>query len=129
MKFLLLIFLVVTVSKSQDSISGVNLFLVTKDNETVKLDWDNFKFDNSKKSMIFIYGWNNNLTSDCTIAIKNAFLRKNEFQILLLDWSNYSSQRYLRAVNDVDKVEINILIFTNFLHLSSLRLDRLLLKS
>lgn len=119
-QFLLLPFLIVFVESQ--SINGVNLVLIKADNQPIKLQWENIStlltssdYSSAKKSVVFSYGWNDNLTSDCTVRIIQAYAtRRSEFNIFILDWSNYSTQMYLRAVGDTDRVGVFIEMVKNY---------------
>lgn len=110
-QFLVLPFLLIFVECQ--SINGVNLVLIKANNQPIKLIWGEIStlltspdYSRDKKSVVFIYGWNDNLTSECTNRIIEAYAtRRSEYNIFILDWSTFSTQMYLRAVADIDRVD------------------------
>ena len=110
-QFLVLPFLLIFVESQ--SINGVNLVLIKADNQPFKLIWEGIStlltssdYSRDKKSVVFIYGWNDNSTSECTNRIIQAYAkRRSEYNIFILEWSVFSTQMYLRAVADIDRVD------------------------
>ena len=110
-QFLVLPFLLIFVEAQ--SINGVNLVLIKADNQPFKLIWEGIStlltspdYSRNKKSVVFIYGWNDNSTSECTNRIIQAYAtRRSEYNIFILEWSAFSTQMYLRAVADIDRVD------------------------
>jgi hypothetical protein len=111
-----LLILSIFASSQAQILSGVQLVLINFQDassySTAKLSWENITqtlkppiYDANKKTVLFIYGWNDNLSSDCVTRIIAAYAtRKATHNILILDWSTFSTQMYLRAVGDVDRV-------------------------
>jgi hypothetical protein len=97
----------------------VNFILIKSDlssnYQSINISWDKINdltkspdYDNSKRTAVFVAGFNNDLKSDVSVQMTKAFItRSNEFNIFLLDWSRYSNnQTYFAAAADVIPVRL-----------------------
>lgn len=51
-----------------------------------------------KNTVIYSFGWMENYSVEGTQLIVNAFLRTRRYNVLVLDWSDYSQGDYLKEV-------------------------------
>lgn len=116
MKILLIFLLAIAFTQALDA--NVSLVLVKSldsiNYETVKLKWESMNetfndplYDNTKKSVLFIFGFMNNLTSTCTTQFVKTFLPRKLENIFILDWSPYSQKlNYIQVVKDIEMVNL-----------------------
>lgn len=94
------------------AVTGVNLFLITGNDisNSINVSWTDVKhsfnnsYDSAKKSVIFAFGWSDTLNSTSVSAFITAYKTRNEHNVFILDWSKYSTLRYLQAVWNIDAV-------------------------
>lgn len=66
---------------------------------------------------ISIHGWNGQTTTCSSAAIKDAYLDVGDFNVILVDWSDYSLDiNYLRVITEVYEIAKHLNEFTRFLH-------------
>lgn len=129
--FLLIVILSIKTSFGQNiTITDVNLFLVKDNNISASLNvsWDKVEqllttdYDKTKKSVIFSFGWTDNLNASCVNAIIDAYsTRGQEYNVFILDWSKYSTLNYFSAVWSIP--DIALYVVTNFKKMMSVGYD------
>lgn len=63
-------------------------------------------FYNSRKTVLYIHGFRENLTSESVVTIVEAFIKRKTHNILVLNWSAYANGSYVKdAVPNLIKVE------------------------
>ncbi|XP_061394448.1 LOW QUALITY PROTEIN: phospholipase A1 member A-like [Musca vetustissima] len=66
---------------------------------------------------ISIHGWNGMTTTCSSAAIKDAYLEIGDFNVILVDYSDYSLDvNYFRVIAEVFDIAEQINVFTRFLH-------------
>ncbi|XP_037824158.1 lipase member H-like [Lucilia sericata] len=66
---------------------------------------------------ISFHGWNGQTKTCSSAAIKDAYLAKGDFNIILVDWSDYSLNiNYVRVVNEIFQIAKQFNDFTRFLY-------------
>ncbi|XP_015587902.1 pancreatic triacylglycerol lipase [Cephus cinctus] len=73
------------------------------------------QFSASRPTRIVTHGWKSSKDSDACTVIVDAFLKKDEYNVIVVDWSNTASQLYLVAANSVERVANRVARFINFL--------------
>uniref|UniRef100_A0A0K8V9R2 Pancreatic lipase-related protein 2 n=1 Tax=Bactrocera latifrons TaxID=174628 RepID=A0A0K8V9R2_BACLA len=64
-----------------------------------------------------IHGWNGQTTTCSNAAIKDAYLAKGDYNVILVDWSDYSLDiNYFRVVVEISEIARKLNEFTRFLH-------------
>ncbi|XP_023950731.1 pancreatic lipase-related protein 2-like [Bicyclus anynana] len=72
-------------------------------------------FDAKCSTIVAIHGWVDDSHSEFNQAIKNAYLEKNDVNIIMVDWSPLSQGSYTAAVSGVPKVGRDLGQFISFL--------------
>ncbi|XP_075150264.1 phospholipase A1 4-like [Haematobia irritans] len=66
---------------------------------------------------ISIHGWNGKATTCSSAAIKDSYLEVGNFNVILVDWSDYSLDiNYIRVIAEIFKIAQQLNEFTSFLH-------------
>jgi Lipase len=52
------------------------------------------KFDTRKPTVLFVFGWTRASNAPTTLLITNAYLKRGDYNILLLDWGDYTVGMY-----------------------------------
>lgn len=66
---------------------------------------NNKAFDKELKTVLYIHGFRENFKSESVETVVKAFIKKNDHNILVLDWSVYAKGNYvLYAVPNLIKV-------------------------
>ncbi|XP_037958821.1 phospholipase A1-like [Teleopsis dalmanni] len=74
-------------------------------------------FNASWPIRISIHGWNGQATTCSNAAIKDSYLAKGDFNVVLVDWSEYALNiNYVRVINEIYEISQKIMKFTKFLH-------------
>ncbi|CAG9803035.1 unnamed protein product [Chironomus riparius] len=112
------------------TITNVNLFLVKGNSISTSLNvsWDKVQqifttdYDITKKSVIFLFGWMDNLNSSCVSTIIDAYSKsEQELNVFILDWSKYTMMNYFSAVWRIPDVALYIV--SNFKNMMSIGYD------
>lgn len=74
----------------------------SQSNQIVK----NPKFDSNRKTVLYIHGYIESLTSSTTQMIINAYIKQANYNILVLDWSTLAGGSYPNAVENLREVII-----------------------
>ncbi|XP_067623817.1 phospholipase A1 2-like [Eurosta solidaginis] len=73
-------------------------------------------FNASWPVRLSIHGWNGQTTTCSNAAIKDAYLNKGDFNVILVDWSDYSLDiNYIRVVTEIFEIARKLNEFTSFL--------------
>lgn len=117
-------------SGQNTSITDVNLFLVKGNNISTSLNvsWDKVEqllttdYDKTKKSVIFSFGWMDNLNSSCVSTIIDAYSKSDQvYNVFILDWSKYTMMNYFSAVWSISNVALYVV--NNFKNMMSVGYD------
>ncbi|XP_059221428.1 inactive pancreatic lipase-related protein 1-like [Stomoxys calcitrans] len=66
---------------------------------------------------ISLHGWNGKTTTCSSAAIKDAYMDAGNFNVILVDWSDYSLDvNYIRVITEVFEIAQQLNDFTAFLH-------------
>lgn len=71
-----------------------NNFEYVELNETEQL-LDHPDYDNSRPTMLYGYGYTEKYVTKSTQTVLKAFIERNDHNILVIEWSKYSSGRYV----------------------------------
>jgi hypothetical protein len=52
------------------------------------------KFDHKKPTVLYVFGWTRDPTESTSVLIINAYLRRGDYNILVLDWGDYTVGLY-----------------------------------
>lgn len=58
-------------------------------------------FDTRRPTLVVIHGWRNDFEAAVNDRIKNAVLKNNNINVLVVDWSPIASRNYIRAQGSV----------------------------
>ncbi|KAL9928754.1 putative phospholipase A1 magnifin [Glossina fuscipes fuscipes] len=74
-------------------------------------------FNSSWPVRLSIHGWNGRTTTCSNAAIKDAYLERGDFNMILVDWSDYAHDiNYIRVVVGIFEISTKLNEFTRFLH-------------
>lgn len=88
---------------------------------------NNTKFNSTRKIVIYTYGYTESFETDSPQAMITAYLQRDDFNIIIFDWGNYSSGDYLKVAGSISKIAelyANALMkmFDNGLNINNLHL-------
>ncbi|XP_059222465.1 pancreatic triacylglycerol lipase-like, partial [Stomoxys calcitrans] len=86
------------------------LFTNNKDSVT------NSHFEKSRPTRIIIHGWHSDYTSTPNIPIREAYLSEGDYNIISVDWNDYSKLNYITARANVPVVGDEVAQFIDFLN-------------
>lgn len=52
------------------------------------------KFDSNKPTVLYVFGWTRAPNAETELMITNAYLKRGDYNFLLLDWSDYTVGLY-----------------------------------
>lgn len=55
------------------------------------------KFVPKLETKIFIHGWYGSVNGSSALALKNAYLKRGDYNVIFVDWASYASVNYARA--------------------------------
>ena len=62
------------------------------------------KFNQSKPTVMYIFGWTRDPTDSTSIMITNAYLERGDYNLLILDWSDYNLGPYSTVMENSCKI-------------------------
>lgn len=61
-------------------------------------------FEKDLDSLFYCFGYTESFTSESTQRVIKSYIYRNQFNVLVLDWGNYSGNSYLDAVSKIGNV-------------------------
>jgi pancreatic triacylglycerol lipase len=56
------------------------------------------RFDVAKPTVMYVFGWTRDPGDTTTLSITDAYLRRGDYNVLVLDWSDYTVGFYSRVL-------------------------------
>ncbi|XP_047995915.1 pancreatic triacylglycerol lipase-like [Leguminivora glycinivorella] len=76
----------------------------------------NSNFNPNHPTVVIAHGWLSNQNTDLNPVIRNAFHRKGEANVIVLDWRRLATSGYVTAVNGIPAVGWGLGQFLRFVH-------------
>lgn len=90
--------------------------LIVNDTESVKKS----NFNSNNPTRVIVHGWQNSRTSPVNIVIRDAYLKKDNFNVIVVDWSEgASSINYAKSRNSIKYVGYKVAKFIEFMKINA----------
>ncbi|XP_052738838.1 pancreatic lipase-related protein 2 [Bicyclus anynana] len=76
-------------------------------------------FNANAPTVVSVHGWWGNADTSNNVVIRNAFLEKGDYNVIVMDWSQLAAQDYVTAVAGIPAVGGGLGQFLNFLGLTT----------
>ncbi|XP_046627855.1 pancreatic lipase-related protein 3-like [Neodiprion virginianus] len=103
--------------------ADVLFYLYTYDNQStpVELHVNNSEtlsssnFNASNPTIVVIHGWQNTYESDMPTTVRDAYLETGDYNVIVVDWSTYSTGSYIYARRNIVSVGIYVAEMIDYL--------------
>lgn len=97
----------------------VKYFLYTPENPDEDDEiFSDYSFNTTRETRFIIHGWKNDYKSDVNLEIRKAFLDTGLYNVIVVDWSDYSMKAYCAAKSKVQDVGAQVAEFIDNSNLS-----------